>query len=310
MTYKAYQLGVGDGTETGDVFFNYGSTRFLAKGVEGADVTSLSDIVPVTDDTAKGVVFLVRDSNADSLPILRSVYPGGQEEVVRSSDGIPRFTAYKLGPAQVAAFHTLRTKYTRDDGRSFETYAPTLAPLRGRSRRLASPAGLSYPVSVTWEGSLLAPVYGLYRFTLSAEPGARLALDETLDDSAKPLELLLAKGLHHVRLSGRLRSSESRIAVASAFEAATAQPVARRYLFREKLGGLTGEVWRNPGTHLPLCRPVVPRRDGWIRPSGSARRGAISPSAGVPLSLAGAAASAPSLPESTCLKRVRMARAS
>jgi hypothetical protein len=265
-TTKAYQLGVGDGSESGDVFFSYGSTRFLAKGVEGADVTALSDILPVTDDTIKGVVFLVRDSNADYLPILRAVYPGGQEDVVRSSDGTPRFTAYKLSPAQIAGFHTLRTTYIGVDGRTVERNEPNLGTRpAGHAAAWHPPPGLSYPARVVWEGSLVAPAYGIYRFTLSAEPGARLSLDEAFavagqevsEKAATPVELLLAKGLHRVRLSGSLRSSETTIAVAATLEAAAAQPIARRYLFRENLGGLTGEVWSDPGTRLPYL-PAAP----------------------------------------------------
>jgi 4-amino-4-deoxy-L-arabinose transferase-like glycosyltransferase len=273
-TYKAYQLGVGDGLRFGDVFFSYGSTRFLAKGVEGADVTALSDILPVTDETKKGVVFLVRDSNAESLPILRSVYPGGQEEVVRSSDGIPRFTAYKLGPARIAGFHTLRTTYTQADGRTVERDEPNLGTLPAGRPDAAwrPPQGLSYPARVLWEGSLVAPAYGRYRFTLSGQPGARLSLDEAFETagqgvsaaSPKALELLLARGLHHVRLSGLLGNPESQIVVASAFEAEAAQPIARRYLFRESLGGLTGEVWTDTPARLPslpAARPSVRRVD-------------------------------------------------
>ncbi|MGH3054096.1 MAG: ArnT family glycosyltransferase, partial [Gaiellaceae bacterium] len=39
QAYKVYQLGVGDG----DIWFGYGSSRFVAKGVEGMEVAALAD---------------------------------------------------------------------------------------------------------------------------------------------------------------------------------------------------------------------------------------------------------------------------
>lgn len=267
--YKAYQLGVGDGRQVGDVFFTYGSTRFLAKGVEGSDVTALADILPVTDEPRKGIAFLVRESNAEYLPILRSVYPGGQEEVVRSADGVARFTAYKLAPALMADFHTLRAAYTQADGRMVERNEPALGTPREGWR---PPLGLTYPARVVWDGSIVAPACGRYRLALSAGPGARLSLDGVFETASprgpesagKPLELLLAKGLHRVRLSGLLQGPETKIAVTSALEAEAPHPIPRRLLFREGLGGLTGEVWTDTTTSLPAvpaARPSVRRVD-------------------------------------------------
>lgn len=268
-TYKAYQLGVGDGVKFGDVFFGYGSTRFLARGVEGADVTALSDVLPVTDESQKGIVFLVRDSNADALPILRAVYPGGHEEVVKSSDGTPRFTAYKLGPALIASFHTLRTTYLGAGGRSVERNEPNLGtrPSGSAAPAWRPPPGLVYPSRVVWEGSLVAPAYGRYHFTLFAESGARLSLDDAVaivSPGKSDGGAFLAKGLHHVRLSGLLQGPGTGIAVTWAYEAGVAQPIERRLLFRDGLGGLTGEIWTDATAHLPSLpagRPSVRRVD-------------------------------------------------
>jgi 4-amino-4-deoxy-L-arabinose transferase-like glycosyltransferase len=265
-TFKAYQLGVGDAVQIGDVYFNYGSTRFLAKGVEGADVVALSDILPVTDEVKKGVAFIVRDSNADYLPILRAVYPGGQEEVLHSPDGIRRFTAYKLSPAQVGGFHTLRTTYTQADGRTVERDEPGLGtPAPGATAVWRPPRGLAFPSTVLWEGGLVAPAYGRYRYTLAADAGARLAIDgieiasgPQTGPSPATLELVLARGLHEVRLSGVLKSPETPIVVTSAFEAEAAQPIARRLLLRRVLGGLTGEVWTNSTARLPSVPETSP----------------------------------------------------
>jgi hypothetical protein len=81
--YKAYQLGVGDY----DIFFNYGSTRFAAKGIEGVDLAVPVDYLPITDNNGKGAAFIVYNNNADYLPLLRLFYPTGHEEVIRAATG-------------------------------------------------------------------------------------------------------------------------------------------------------------------------------------------------------------------------------
>ena len=48
--YKAYQLGVADYA----IYFGYGSTRFVAKGVEGDDLNVPVDYLPVTNNNGKG----------------------------------------------------------------------------------------------------------------------------------------------------------------------------------------------------------------------------------------------------------------
>jgi len=60
--YKAYQLGVGDAVKSGDVFFSYGSTRFLAKGVEG--VKKVVDNLTV----APGSVAAAQPAAAEAVP--------------------------------------------------------------------------------------------------------------------------------------------------------------------------------------------------------------------------------------------------
>ena len=250
--YKAYQLGLGDGITAGDYYFDHGSTRFVAKGVEGVDVWTLSDILPLTDEPTKGAAFLVRPSNRDYFPILRSVYPGGQEEILRTPDGTPRFTAYKLSAAQVAAIHTLKATYTQPDGRTIERDEPGL----GKTPDWSPPPGLSYPVRASWSGSLAASSYGGYRFRLYAPPGSSLSVDEFA--AAETLDVLLARGLHDVRLTAVLSGPEDRLSVTWAFRVTGDQPIARRFLFHRGLGGLLGEVWAGTPGHLPSLPETPP----------------------------------------------------
>lgn len=248
--YKAYQLGVGGRNEP-EVYFGYGSTRFLAKGVEGVDVAVLSNVLPITDNGGKGVAFLVYPWNADYLPILRSFYPGGKEEVVSWTDGRPRFRSYKLGPDVMRRLQTLRAAYRQPNGETVERAEPNLGTLPAEGT-WNPPPGLLYPAIATWEGKTVAPTYGRYAFLLAGS-GAELSIDgrrvlaapASLPASPARADLILAKGLHDVRLTAPLRNRNTRIAVTFAFESEKPQPIEPRFLSRGRAGGLSGEVWTN-----------------------------------------------------------------
>ena len=86
----------------------------------------------------KGVAFLVYSNNVDYLPIIRAMYPGGAEEVIKSQDGIPRFTSYKLTREQMAAFQTLNASYRPAQGSEITRAEPiTTNPGAVRRRPLA-----------------------------------------------------------------------------------------------------------------------------------------------------------------------------
>ena len=109
--YKGYQLGVG----SYDTFFNYGSTRFAAKGVTGTDLSVPVDYLPVTDD-GKGAAFLVLPNNYEYLSVIRLMYPQGMEETVRSPDGVERFRAYRVTRESLAETRRVEGVFTMPDG--------------------------------------------------------------------------------------------------------------------------------------------------------------------------------------------------
>ena len=248
--YKAYQLGVG-GTNEPEVYFGYGSTRFLARGVEGGDVTILSAALPVTDNGGKGIAFLVYPWNADYLPILRSFYPGGREEEIASADGIPRFRSYKVAPDAMRRLQALTATYRGPDGRTVERAEPNLGTW-GAEGAWSPPPGLRYPVLATWEGGIVAPAYGRYTVQLEGS-GASLSIDggeafgpeSSLPASPRRSEWILAKGLHEVRLTAPLPNGDTRIAVTLGFESEKPKPIEPRFLSRGRAGGLSGAVWTN-----------------------------------------------------------------
>src|SRR5206468_7926948 len=114
------------GVRDSNVLIHYRTTRFVAKGVEGEDWAVPVDHLPVTDNNGKGAAFLIYPNNKDYLPLIRTIYPGGKEEVIKSPDGAERFTSYKLSREQMAGFQKLHATYTGKDGRKATQDEPQL----------------------------------------------------------------------------------------------------------------------------------------------------------------------------------------
>lgn len=244
--YKGYQLGVGDYL----YFFSYGSTRFVAKDVEGADLSVPADYFPITDNNGKGAAFLVYSHNAQYLPLIRLFYPGGKEEVIKSQDGVERFTSYKLTREQMAASQTSHATYTPDVGSPVARDEPSLGTER---TGWAPPPGITYPASAIWQGGLVAPTYSTYTFQVDGPDDAQLEIDgrnfplaASGAGSARQARVVLAEGLHAVRLSGTLSNLDSRLGLRWAGLGSAAIPIAipieARYLYKGTTGGLSGEV--------------------------------------------------------------------
>ena len=95
------------------------------------------------------------------------------------------------------------------------------------------------------------------RSRLEGADDAELVIDGEVRlqrDAAAPtgqenrVELVLAKGLHSVRLSGTLQDDASRVRIGWATGEAQAAPIEPGFLFRGSTGGLSGEVHPNSGS--------------------------------------------------------------
>ncbi len=243
--YKAYQLGIGGY----DIYFTYGSTRFVAKGVEGEDMLVPANMLPVTDNNGKGLAFIIYQNNAEYLPLIRLFYPGGKEEPVALQDGVEQFKSYKLTREQVAAFQTLHASYTPVGGTPVSRDEPNLGTAR-MNGAWSPPPGLTYPARAEWKGGLVAPSYGVYTFEVSGTGDARLEIDgRVFFDEASPggaqsrsVQVVLARGIHDVRLSGTLRDAHSRIEALWSPGGSPPAPIQPRLLYAGPTGGLSAEV--------------------------------------------------------------------
>ncbi|HYP19521.1 MAG TPA: glycosyltransferase family 39 protein, partial [Chloroflexia bacterium] len=208
--YKAYQLGLGGYP----YYFGHGSTRYLAKDVEGVDLMAAADGLPVVDSNGKGLAFIVYYNNIEYLPLLKLYYPGGTEESISSADGVERFRSYKVTREQLATFQVATATYRPSTGAPVTRDEPGLGTQRAQfiARQVEGeklvrpqpmepwtpPAGATYPLQATWEGGLVAPNYGRYLFaTNGTATGVRLFVDgmEVIGEGAEPgapVELVLA----------------------------------------------------------------------------------------------------------------------
>jgi 4-amino-4-deoxy-L-arabinose transferase-like glycosyltransferase/DNA-binding beta-propeller fold protein YncE len=266
--YKAYEFGVGGY----DVYFTYGSTRFLAKDTEGVDVLAAADRLPAIDSNGKGLAFLIYPSNREYLPLLRLYYPGGTEETIRNPSGVEQFVSYKVTREQLATFQVARATYSPPSGGPITRNEPGLGteqaqpepqgpsqPSQAAFEPWSPPAGVSYPLKATWEGGLVAPQYGTYSFVLNGDVSdGKLELDgKTVLGGEGPKtgetgELVLAKGVHEVRLSGTLASANSKLGLQWGGAGGAPQPVQPRFLYKGPTGGLSAELIQGP-----LSQPVA-----------------------------------------------------
>jgi 4-amino-4-deoxy-L-arabinose transferase-like glycosyltransferase len=258
--YKAYVAGSVDPIA---VFgFNYISTRFIARGVEGTDVRTPADVFPLTDNNGKGAAFLVYNGAGGYLRLAKEYYPGGTEEVITTVDGRQRFTLYKLTREQMADFHTVLASYAPvGGGGAVSRYQPGLGTMEGEKGAWSPPLGMAYPMNASWEGGLVAPAYGPYTFTLSGTAGTTLEIDgrpivsrsgsdgEEGGKAESEISVVLAAGVHHIRLSGVLTNRDSTSHLVWSGErinldgtAASQVPIDARFLYNGPTGGLTGEV--------------------------------------------------------------------
>ena len=272
--YYGYQLGVGDP----DNFFGYGSTRFLADGVDGVDLAVPADYCPIIDGHGRGAAFLVYPNNLQYLPVLRQFYPGGREEPIKSTDGVTRFISYKLSAEQLVSMHTVRATYMDQSKNPTSRAEATVGADTGG---WSPPTGVTYPLTAVWDGGLLVPQHGVYRLQLDGQDGAVLTLDGkdlVTTNATAPgqnmfaaTDVVLARGLHHVVLTSALSHPSDRIAFRWAKNAGNLTGVAAQYLYSGPIGGLSGDVWAwDPGAAIntaafaPKQQPISQRIDPFI----------------------------------------------
>jgi sugar lactone lactonase YvrE len=257
--YKGYQFGV---DPNGPVFFSYGSTRFAAKGVEGEDMASPADFFPVTDNNGKGLAFMVYPGNSSYIPLIRLFYPTGDEQPALGADGSPQFISIKVSRDDLATYQSTHASYKQPSGvvrirdeRALGTLGANVNGVSGVAAWKA-PLGLQFPVQASWQSGLVAPAYGAYTFYVTGS-NTRLELDgRTIleggsqvggqgADAPQSVSVVLAKGMHDVKLSGSMDNALSRVELLWSGQGADPAVLDTRFLYAGSngtTGGLSGEL--------------------------------------------------------------------
>ena len=264
--YRAYQLGMGER----EVYFHYGSTKFVAGEVQGRNVTVPSQVLPITDNGAQGAAFLVYPHNAQYLPLIQLFHPGGKREDVAAPNGTPLFVSYRLSAADLAAGRGVEATYQDARGVVVERREQSLGAsgIAGGEAGTSwkPPDGLTYPVTGTWRVGLMAPQYGVYTFDLDGAV-LELALDGRAligrhgaagigSEPPRAVEVILARGLHDLRLRGAARGSR--------FDGRTGVDAARGSAGLDTVRApLSGSKRRTRRRDLDRCRGSLARELRW-----------------------------------------------
>ncbi len=273
---RIYQLDVPE------FYWGMSAAYLEAKGVQGSDLGNAGDALPLTDNGDLNAHFLVFPTNDPYLSVLKTYYPGGKTSNLTHASGAHFATIYEVDTAQFDAQRQEVAQYGPAAGPIFERPEPRLGTLGPDGvPPLAPPRGLAYPLDAAWQGGLAVPAYGTYILSLLAPGGATLVIDgrpvlaaPAGSGSVVEARVVLAEGLHTVRLAGTLPSPQSPIALRWRADAGVPVPIGRPYLWNGPLGTLHGQTFGGPGPAGWLTDPVLPPAAG--APAAEMRNGVLA----------------------------------
>jgi uncharacterized membrane protein len=241
--------------------------------------------LPVTD--TKPAAFLLSYAERPVFDLLKTYYPHGQ--------------FVEFGPPDGGSAIALEAILSKDDiaatrGLTFH-YSGTGGSLEGRTDALdldwTAAAPMSLPFQAEWTGILKVPQYRAYILEARAPGSAEIYLDGKLlargDQTSRTESLLLAQGLHNIKIRSQVRSA-GRVQVLWQPEGVAMQPIPGTDLFSAPVRrqGLEGSYINDappqglsfvridpfPGGHmhiLPLNVPFSIRWQGQIELPSSAQ---------------------------------------
>ncbi|MGH2442804.1 MAG: glycosyltransferase family 39 protein, partial [Chloroflexota bacterium] len=267
------------------IFWTHGDNRFINPHAQGEDLANVSDYLPIIDNGAnanRNAIFMLWQPMYPYLSLLQTYYPEGRVHTIRVGDrshvtsplltfGVPRSVIDK--------HRTLTLRYRSANGRAVTRRTGRLGLPAGASL----PAGIRYPVQVSWTGGLVAPAYDLYHLRVTGPANAKLLLDgaPVHRTSRTTTGLIMAEGVHSVRLTARLRGPGTGVNVTWSSTTIPEGSIARRYVWDGHVGrSWLGDVHPIPGGISPLALGAPSRRvDGFLgfRSAGQA----FGPASGV-----------------------------
>jgi len=238
-------------------YWIHGDNHFINPKADGIDVANVTDYLPIIDNGSLGekdTVFLVWWPMYGSLPVLQAYYPEGTKETVPLADAAHPAQAlivYTITHRQIDRRRVVRVRYVPASGTAVDRASSAI----GLTDAVGLPPGLRYPVRATWDGALVAPASGAYRFELGAPVGAHLMIDGrdvfpggTPAVGSGVASVVLTHGPHTVHLTAIAPSPRARVRLRWATGANPLAPIAPRYLWDNHV---SGPSVAGPGASIP-----------------------------------------------------------
>ncbi|HUW13690.1 MAG TPA: PA14 domain-containing protein, partial [Anaerolineae bacterium] len=252
-------------------YSHHSAVRFIG----GRQVTplNLGAHVPLREDLANDLLYVLEPVDERLGPLFQQVYPGGSWQVHRDSFGRALFISFAVPQETLAAARGVSAFYFRGDDTSG---VPTLAQREesvDHDWSVAPP--LEPPFAASWQGALLIPRYGEYHFELAPVGGvARVFLDGELlveaDDTPAQVGRTLAGGFYGLEAEFFSGQTPERLRLTWSGPGFSEQVVGTSALYSlpGATNGLVGYYYSNPawsGT------PALIQRDLFILPNNPLR---------------------------------------
>ncbi|MGI5835940.1 MAG: PA14 domain-containing protein [Chloroflexota bacterium] len=188
----------------GETFVNHPTIEFLTGR---KDYRQFEPAVHLPLSGIRNAAIFLEPHNLQALELLRSYYPQADTRMFKSpKEGTPILVSAMVRQEEIASLQGLTGSYypnTEWKGEPALTEKGVATRFEGNNPRLPD-----LPYSATWQGVLSASEYGRYLFKLEGPPTARLYIDEEpLLSSGEESSLVLAKGLHAIRINAIVEDS-------------------------------------------------------------------------------------------------------
>ncbi|NOZ26559.1 MAG: hypothetical protein GXP39_00715 [Chloroflexi bacterium] len=216
-------------------FQHHSAVKFIG-GRPDTRLLNLVRDLPLREDPGGDVVYILEAVDARLEPLFRQFYPTGELEEHRDPFGRLYFISFRVPRAQVNAVRGLAATY-------FEGDQGEAGPIA--LQRRDGPLDLDFstappappPFSAHWEGTLLVPGFGPYRFEAEIDAGAALTLtvgNQVVVDTTQGTtagEVTLVAGLHGLEMNYRSGPQPRRLTVYWSGPGVERQPIPREALY-------------------------------------------------------------------------------
>lgn len=195
----------------------------------------------------RNAAIFLEPHHTQALALLRRYYPQAETQLLKSpKEATPILLSAMIRQDEILRLQGLVGSYypnTEWAGEPALVEQGIATPFEGTNLRLPEP-----PYSATWQGTLSAPEYGRYLFRLEGPAKAKLYInEEPLLSGGQEKSLVLAKGLHAIRISAIVEDTSPITVLWQPPKAGQLMPIHREAVFGPPVtnNGLLGSYYNN-----------------------------------------------------------------